>query len=59
MYVDVELVATRLPHRVIVPAPAIIERDGRSLVFRYHGGKAHWVYVTPGRSNGRETEVLP
>jgi HlyD family secretion protein len=58
MYADVELEATRLPNRVIVPAPAIIERDGRPLVFRYHAGKAEWVYVTPGRSNGRETEIL-
>jgi membrane fusion protein, multidrug efflux system len=58
MYADVQLEATRLPDRVIVPAPAIIERDGRPLVFRYHGGRAEWVYVTPGRSNGRETEIL-
>jgi HlyD family secretion protein len=59
MYADVELEATRLPNRVIVPAAALIERDGRPLVFRYRGGRAEWVYVAPGRSNGRETEVLP
>jgi HlyD family secretion protein len=59
MYADVELEATRLPDRIIVPAPAIIERDGRPLVFRYHAGRAEWVYVAPGRSNGRETEILP
>jgi RND family efflux transporter MFP subunit len=59
MYADVDVEATRLPGRVIVPALAIIERDGRALVFRYGAGKAAWVYVTPGRSNGRETEVLP
>ncbi len=59
MYADVELEATRLANRVIVPASAIIERDGRPLIFRYHGGKAEWVYVTAGRSNGRETEILP
>ena len=23
------------------------------------GGRAQWVYINPGRSNGRETEVLP
>jgi HAE1 family hydrophobic/amphiphilic exporter-1 len=23
-----------------------------------HAGKAEWTYVTPGRSNGRETEIL-
>lgn len=59
MYADVEIEATRLSDRVIVPAAAIIERDGRPLVFRYHAGRAEWVYVTPGRSNGRETEILP
>src|SRR6266545_952210 len=58
MYADVELEATRLPDRVVVPALAIIERDGRPLVFRYHGGKAEWVYVASGRSNGRETEIV-
>lgn len=40
MYTDVELEATRLRDRVIVPAPALIERDGRPLVFRYHEGRA-------------------
>jgi HlyD family secretion protein len=59
MYADVELEATRLPGRVLVPAGAVIERDGRPLVFRYRDGHAEWVYVTPGRSNGRETEMLP
>lgn len=59
MYADVELEATRLADRVIVPAAAVIERDGRALVFRYHAGHAEWVYVTPGRSNRRETEILP
>ncbi|MGH8223173.1 MAG: efflux RND transporter periplasmic adaptor subunit [Woeseiaceae bacterium] len=59
MYADVELEATRLPDRIIAPTPAIIERDGRPLVFRYRSGRAEWVYVMPGRSNGRETEILP
>ena len=45
--------------RVIVPAVAVIERDGRPLVFRHRAGRAEWLYVTPGRSNGRETEVSP
>jgi multidrug efflux pump subunit AcrA (membrane-fusion protein) len=58
-YADMELEATRLRDRVIVPAAAVIERDGRPLVFRYRRGRAEWVYVTPGRSNGRETEIRP
>ncbi len=58
MYADVRLEATRLTDRVIVPARAVIERDGRPLVFVVKQGRAQWVYVTPGRSNGVDTEVL-
>ena len=43
----------------MVPAAAIIERDGRPLVFVVKGGRAQWVYIFPGRTNGFETEVLP
>jgi RND family efflux transporter MFP subunit len=59
MYADLRLEATRLPNRIIVPARAVIERDGRPLVFVVKGGRAQWVYILPGRSNGSETEVLP
>ena len=59
MYADVRLEAERLTKRVIVPARAIIQRDGRPLVFVVKEGRAQWVYITPGRSNGSETEVLP
>jgi RND family efflux transporter MFP subunit len=58
MYADVRLEATRLPNRIIVPASAVIERDGRPLVFVVKDGRAQWVYIFPGRSNGLETEVL-
>jgi RND family efflux transporter MFP subunit len=59
MYADVRLEATRLPNRIIVPARAVIERDNRPLVFVAQNGIAEWVYVNAGRSNGRETEILP
>ncbi|MEO8635137.1 MAG: efflux RND transporter periplasmic adaptor subunit [Gemmatimonadales bacterium] len=59
MYTDVRLEATRLPNRILVPARAVIERDGRPLVFVAKGGRAQWVYIFPGRSNGLDTEVLP
>jgi RND family efflux transporter MFP subunit len=59
MYADLRLEATRLPDRTLVPARAVIERDGRPLVFVVKSGRAQWVYLTPGRSNGTETEVLP
>ncbi len=59
MYVDVRIEATRLPDRIVVPARAVIERDGRPLVFVVKDGRAQWVYIFPGRTNGLETEVLP
>ena len=59
MYADVRLEAQRLPNRRLVPTRAIIERDGRPLVFVVREGRAQWTYILPGRSNGRETEVLP
>jgi len=59
MYADIAIEATRLRARRIIPATAIIERDGRSLVFAVQDGRARWTYIRPGRTNGRETEVLP
>lgn len=59
MYADVELEATRLPDRIIVPERSVIERDGRPLVFVVRDGRAKWEYVNAGRSNGREREILP
>ncbi len=58
MYADLRLEATRLPGRILVPSRAVIERDGRPLVFVVKNGRAQWVYITPGRNNGVDTEVL-
>jgi HlyD family secretion protein len=59
MYADVQLEATRLRNRRLVPTRAVIERDGRPLVFVVKDGRAQWTYIVPGRSNGVNTEVLP
>lgn len=59
MYADVRLEATRLTDRTVVPARAVIERDGRPLVFVVRDDRAQWVYIQPGRTNGFETEVMP
>ena len=59
MYADVRLESTRLPGRVVVPSAAVIEREGRPLVFVVKEGRAQWTYVQPGRTNGLETEILP
>jgi HlyD family secretion protein len=59
MYADVRLESQRLARRRLVPSRAVIERDGRPLVFVVKEGRAQWVYITPGRTNGVDTEVLP
>jgi membrane fusion protein (multidrug efflux system) len=59
MYADVKLEAQRLTNRRLVPSPAIIQRDGRDLVFVVKNNTAQWTYVVSGRSNGVYTEILP
>ncbi|HRP07781.1 MAG TPA: efflux RND transporter periplasmic adaptor subunit [Gemmatimonadales bacterium] len=59
MYADVRLEADRLQDRIIVPKRAVVERDGRPLVFVVRNDEAQWVYIQAGRSNDRQTEVLP
>jgi HlyD family secretion protein len=59
MYADVKLEAQRLTNRRLVPSPAIIQRDGRDLVFIVKDNRAQWTYVVSGRSNGTYTEILP
>lgn len=59
MYADVRLESGRLTKRRLVPRQAVIERDGRPLVFIVKAGRAQWVYINPGRSNASFTEVLP
>jgi RND family efflux transporter MFP subunit len=59
MYADVKLESSRLAGRTLVPTRAVIEREGRPLVFVVRNGRAQWTYITPGRTNGVDTEVLP
>lgn len=59
MTVDVRLEANRIPSQRLVPKAAVIERDGRPLVFVVKNGRAEWVYINRGRDNGVETQVLP
>jgi RND family efflux transporter MFP subunit len=59
MYADVKLESSRLANRTLVPTRAVIEREGRPLVFVVRHGRAQWTYITPGLSNGTDTEVLP
>lgn len=63
MYAEIALDAEALPDRVMVPREAILERDGRPMLYVYEeeerGGVAKWRYVNPGRANDTYFEVLP
>jgi multidrug efflux pump subunit AcrA (membrane-fusion protein) len=59
MTVDVRLEANRIAKQRLVPKAAVIERDGRPLVFVVKNGRAEWVYINRGRDNGVDTQVLP
>ena len=55
MYAQVKIDAQAFADRVLVERRAILERDGRKIVFVYHpdggSGRAEWRYVTTGREN--------
>lgn len=50
----------RIPTKksVVVPREAIVMRSGKAVVFTLENGKAIWNYVTTGRDNGKEMEVI-
>lgn len=58
LFTAVELEAERLPDRLVVPASALLVRQGRDLVFRIEEGRAVWTYVQVGRKAGGLAEVL-
>lgn len=66
MYARVRIAARLYPDRILVPREAILERDGRTLVFRFEPdepgarqGLAKWTYVTTGLENERHVEIVP
>lgn len=66
MFARVVLEGRAFEDRTLVPKEAILERDGRTLVFLFepapHGpageGVAKWVYVTTGLANDRFVELV-
>jgi RND family efflux transporter MFP subunit len=50
----------RLPYSksIIVPKEAVVIRSGKAVVFTAKDGLAKWNYVTVGRENGKDVEVL-
>lgn len=66
MYARVRIAARLYPDRVMVPREAILERDGRTLVFAFEPeepgastGLAKWTYVTTGLENEAWVEIVP
>ncbi|MFQ5571047.1 MAG: efflux RND transporter periplasmic adaptor subunit [Rhodothermales bacterium] len=58
LFAYVELETQRLKERLVVPAEAVLVRQGRDLVFRIEQGRAQWVYVTVGARSGDEVEII-
>ncbi len=61
MYAQVVIDAQAFPDRVLIPRRALLERDGRLVVFVYNpdgrSGRAEWRYVTTGRENETLVEL--
>ena len=61
MYAQVTIDAQAFADRVLISRRAIVERDGRLVVFVYNpegsDGRAEWRYVTTGRENERLVEL--
>lgn len=58
LFAYVELETQRLAERLVVPADAVLVRQGRDLVFSIKNGRAQWTYVTVGERSGDEVEVV-
>jgi HlyD family secretion protein len=57
LFADVRLETARLDDRLVVPARAVLVRQGRDLVFVVEGGRAQWTYVTTGARSGNRVAV--
>lgn len=51
MTVEGKVFVKSISGRVRMPRAALLERDGRTLVFRLHGNEVEWIYVTPDAMN--------
>lgn len=54
----VSLERQRLQGAMVVPADAVLARQGKDLVFVVEAGKAKWVYVKTGSRSGKHIEIL-
>jgi RND family efflux transporter MFP subunit len=52
LFATVRLETRKLPRQLVVPARAVLIRQGRDLVFRIDHGRALWTYVKLGARSG-------
>ena len=57
LFAYVALETERLSGRLVVPAEAVLTRQGRDLVFCIESGRAQWIYVTAGSRSGDMVEI--
>jgi HlyD family secretion protein len=57
LYATVRLETARLDGRLVVPADAVLVRQGRDLVFVVEAGRAQWTYVDLGARSGEVVEI--
>ena len=57
LYATVRLETARLADRLVVPAGAVLVRQGRDLVFVVEAGRAQWTYVETGARSGSFVEI--
>jgi HlyD family secretion protein len=57
LYATVRLETARLADRLVVPADAVLVRQGRDLVFVVEAGRAQWTYVEVGARSGDVVEI--
>ncbi|MEX2363020.1 MAG: efflux RND transporter periplasmic adaptor subunit, partial [Balneolaceae bacterium] len=51
MTVEGRVFVRSMQSKVKMPREALLERDGRTLVFKLNGGEVEWIYVTPEAMN--------
>lgn len=57
LFANVRLETARLTDRLVVPADAVLVRQGRDLVFVVAEGRAQWTYVEVGARSGDFVEL--
>jgi len=59
MYARIRLDAHIFGGRLLVPRSAVLERDGKRLVFIVKNGRAQWEYVRTGLESDEYIEIIP